>query len=142
MTFCMDIELPPIRPDFGEGFYYTPQYEVATQYAGEGGVILAHTWDERDAVANGLTVKKLDGYEWERTVKWFDAHANIRNRDVLRNARVELREDFVCGKISEDQFDILICNRPTPSESDQIVARTDMAREYMYCNLVGIFCCV
>lgn len=89
--------------DFGRGFYLSPVCEQATERAiqitellQEGSpIVTSFEWDERHAIAAGLTIKTFDDYcrEWAEFV--------LANRD--RSATHPVHPyDIVIGPIADD----------------------------------------
>ena len=120
------------RCDFGFGQYYTDSYEVARRFAGAGGVICIHDWEDE---AGDLGVKSITSDEWKETVKMF---VSSRNPSLPPRPPPRFTEDFWEGFMSGDHGPIFRCMTPTPTAIYQIAAKTSRAYEYMARRLIGV----
>ena len=107
-----------LRKEFGVGLYTTPDIEYAVSYAGRNGSLLIFDWSDPDG---NLMFKDLSNLEeWKATVKGY-----ICINDNNKPGPPQHREDIIEGPITFNYECISRCSDPIPSETIQIVAKTD-----------------
>lgn len=84
----------PARSDFEPAQFYTDDYAVARAFSSSRGVISVHSWD---AEHGSLTVKRLEGDDWEKTVKY---HVSSTNSTLPWTPPILWEEDFWAGAMS------------------------------------------
>lgn len=83
------------------------------------------------------TLREITGDDWNKLVKWNCAHTNV---NVVVPTPPEYDEDFFSGAVSKDTFGIWECQPPTPTDVQQIVAKTSKAITMMAERLICVIC--
>lgn len=116
-------------------FYYTKRYDIASLYAGSGGVILVHRWTP-PLPQEGFTLWELRNAEWDEFVRWNMGVSNPCLEGNLRRAEVEA--DFIVGSVAEDAWDGF-CGRELRETGVWLMAAgTHRARAFMMEQLEAV----
>ncbi|CAB5185010.1 unnamed protein product [Rhizophagus irregularis] len=106
-----------VNNEFGPGLYYTPNFNLAVEYAGKNGAIFVYDWSNLDG---DFTIKTLIDREWEDTVKGWICIID----DDSKPGPPQFDEDIIQGPVSKNHGSIYNCSKPIQSQDLQVVTIT------------------
>lgn len=125
----------PVRHEFSNGIYYTPDLELAMQYVRSGGILVVVDWSGH---GGALKVKYLTGRngadEWATLVK-----RSVCYQTSYGTAPIPKHPyDFLIGPVSANNSSVTRCSWPITGPETQIAAKTDAACTYMAKNTLAV----
>jgi hypothetical protein len=136
LEYGQRVQWGPVRHEFSNGIYYTPDLELAIQYVRSGGILVVVDWS-----GHGGTLKVK--YLAERNGE--DEWATLVKRSVCYGTSFGIipvpkhPDDFLVGPVSANNSSVARCSRPIKGSETQIVAKTDGACAYMARNTLAVF---